>query len=73
MRDSFVRDTAKLENYHVDFDIRRTRIVARYIAHKIYKNITLLFTVVLDYKTQEVRIRSKLVNMVNGYVKIEGK
>lgn len=52
IKEHFLRGSEKLEHFHVHLQQTDTQLIARYYSQRIYKNITALFSIVVDLQTQ---------------------
>lgn len=73
IKEHFLRGAEKLDHFQVHLQHTDTQLIARYYSQRIYKNIAALFTIIVDSQTQEIRIKSKLLNVWHGLTKVEGR
>lgn len=73
IKEHFLRGAEKLDHFHVHLQQSDTQLIARYYSQRIYKHIAALFSIIVDLQTQEIRIKSKLMNVWHGFTKVEGR
>lgn len=73
IKEHFLRGAEKLEHFQVHLQQTDTQLIARYYSQRIYKNISALFSIVVDLQTQEILIKSKLMNVWQCFTKVEGR